>query len=349
MLKKQNEAGQMRFRSVKPRAVTTAPPETWIRTGLLEPGETLPLVVEPKLESLDLTEWVSNHRSFIETSLLNHGGILFRHFDMSDEAEFERFARAISPELTDYLDQHTPRTRLSGFVYTSTEYPADHYIPFHSENSKNHVWPMKIWFFCVKPAESGGETPIADNRKVFNLIDPKIRERFIDKQVMYVRNFGEGLGLPWQAAFQTSDRAAVEEYCRRNRMEFMWKDGNRLRVSHVCQSVATHPRTGEMLWFNQAHLFHIAGLAPSVRESLLSLFKEEDLPSNAYYGDRSPIEDSVIDEIRGAYDEVSVSFPWQAGDILILENMLVAHGRAPYEGTRRILVAMAEAAGATTF
>jgi alpha-ketoglutarate-dependent taurine dioxygenase len=347
MLKKANEAEQMRFRSVKPQAVTTTPTEAWVKSGRLKPDEALPLVVEPKLEGVDLIEWVSTHRPVVEANLLDHGAILFRHFDVSAEAEFEQFARAISPELTDYLDQHTPRTRVSGFVYTSTEYPADHYIPFHSENSKNHTWPMKIWFFCIKPAEQGGETPIADNRKVFNLIDPKIRQRFIDKRVTYVRNFGEGVGLPWQAAFQTSERSVVEEHCRRNQMEFIWKDDNRLRVSHVCQSVARHPRTGEMVWFNQAHLFHVAGLAPSVRESLLSLFKEEDLPSNAYYGDRSRIEDSVIEEIRAAYDQVAVSFRWQANDILMLENMLVSHGRAPYVGTRKVLVAMAEASDAT--
>jgi hypothetical protein len=343
------KTAQMSFRNVKPQAVTTAPSESWIKAGPLEPGRALLLLVEPKIESIDLIEWVGAHRPFIETNLLSYGGILFRNFDVNGEAEFERFARAISPELIDYMDQHTPRTRLNGFVYTSTEYPADHYIPFHSENSKNNAWPMKLWFYCVKPADEGGETPIADNREVFKLIDPGIRKRFIEKQVMYVRNFGEGVGLPWQAAFQTVDRAVVEEYCRRNQMEFAWKDNNRLRVSQVCQSVAKHPRTGEMVWFNQAHLFHIAGLAPSVRESLLSLFKEEDLPSNAYYGDRSPIEDSVIQEIRAAYDQAAISFPWQARDILILENMLVAHGRAPYSGTRRILVAMAEASTATSF
>jgi alpha-ketoglutarate-dependent taurine dioxygenase len=341
--------GQMRFRSTRPQAVTTTLREEWIKTGRIESGGPLPLVVEPKVEGIDLVYWVKEHRDFIEANLLKHGGILFRHFDINGEAEFERFARAISPQLVDYEDQHTPRTRLNGSVYTSTEYPADHYIPFHSENSKNSTWPMKLWFFCVKPADQGGATPIADNRKVFQLIPPKIRERFIEKRVMYVRNFGEGAGLPWQAVFQTSDRSVVEEYCRRNSMDFVWRDGNRLRLSHVCQSVARHPRTGEMIWFNQAHLFHISGLAPAVRESLLSLFDEAGLPSNAYYGDGSRIEDAVIQEVREAYDEAAVRFPWQPKDILMLENMLVAHGREPYSGTRKILVAMAEASTATDF
>ena len=165
---------------------------------------------------------------------------------------------------------------------------------------------------------------------------------------MYVRNFGEGVGLPWQSVFQTSDKAALEDYCRRNGMSLTWKDGDRLRVSHVCQSTARHPATGEMVWFNQAHLFHVAGLHPTVRESLLSLFAEEDLPSNSYFGDGSRIEDSVIEEIREAYSQAAVIFPWRTNDILIVENMLVAHGRRPYGGTRRILVAMAEPCSAAS-
>jgi alpha-ketoglutarate-dependent taurine dioxygenase len=341
--------GRTRFRGIRPQAVTTASREEWIKTGQIEPGWPLPLVVEPRVEGIDLIDWVKDHRDFVEENLLKHGGILFRHFDINDESEFEQFARAISPQLTDYEDQHTPRSRLNGFIYTSTEYPADHYIPFHSENSKNNTWPMKIWFFCVKPADQGGATPIADNRKVFQLISPKIRERFIEKRVMYVRNFGEGAGLSWQAVFQTSDMSVVEEYCRRNRMDFAWKGGDRLRLSHVCQSVARHPRTDEMVWFNQAHLFHISGLDPAVRESLLSLFGEVGLPSNAYYGDGSRIEDTVIQEIREAYDHAAVRFSWKPRDILILENMLVAHGRDPYSGARKILVAMAEASTATDF
>jgi alpha-ketoglutarate-dependent taurine dioxygenase len=313
-----------------------------IECGYLSPGETLPLVVRPKRAGLDLARWAAENRGWIEAELRSHGGILFRDFDTGAEAGLESFARVFSPELMDYLDQHTPRTKLSGFVYTSTEYPADHFVPFHSENSKNSVWPMKIWFQCEQPAARGGNTPIADNRRVFRLLDPETRRLFMEKGVMYVRNFGEGAGLPWQTVFQTDDQQAVEARCRREGMRLTWKEGDRLRLSHVSQSVATHPATGEAVWFNQAHLFHLATLAPEVRESLLMLFDEADLPANAYFGDGTPIEDRMIEEINEAFKQASVSFPWQPRDVLMLENMLVAHGREPYAGARRILVAMAE-------
>lgn len=342
MMRSNRTAGAFeKFLTVKPKVLSLSQEEL-IETSFLEPAANFPLVVRPAVNGVDLPEWARNNQEFIAVRLRKHGAILFRGFGLDSVAKFDRFSKAIAPELMEYHDQHTPRTKVGNGIYTSTEYPADHHVPFHSENSKNYTWPLKIWFFCLQPATRGGETPIADNRRVYQLIDPKIRQRFIEKRVMYLRNFGEGLGLSWQIAFQTTVKSEVEAICRNAGMEFEWKDNDRLRVRHVCQSVAVHPQTGDNLWFNQAHLFHVSNLEPVARESLLEIYSEEDLPSNAYYGDGSPIEDSVLDHIRESYWQSAATFPWQAGDVVLLDNMLIAHGRTPYAGARKILVSMAE-------
>jgi alpha-ketoglutarate-dependent taurine dioxygenase len=318
-------------------------PDTLVKTEYLEPGRTLPVVIRPVIDGLNPMTWVSSHTEFIETKLLEHGAILFRNFNVKSTAEFEQFIMTISGELLDYTYGSTPRSHVSGHIYTSTEYPADQSIPLHNEMSYSTNWPMKIWFFCIQAAAKGGETPIGPSRQVFKRIPPRISERFIQKKVMYVRNYGGGLDLPWQSVFQTESKAEVENYCRRAGIHFEWKDGNRLRTRQVCQAVAHHPKTGEAVWFNQAHLFHVSSLQRAARELLLSTFNEEDLPRNAYYGDGSPIESSVLDEIRQAYEKEAVIFPWRDGDILVLDNMLVAHGRAPFSGPRKVVVGMTEA------
>lgn len=313
-----------------------------VETRPLIEGGGLPLLASPITDGVDLLTWAGTHRRLIEKHLHTHGGILFRGFKPGDITAFERLMELLAADgLLEYTYRSTPRTKVSGHIYTSTEYPPDQSIPLHNENSYSRSWPRKIGFYSIQVAARDGETPIADSREVFARIDPAIKARFMEKKVRYVRNYG-ALDLPWQTVFQTEDRAEVGRFCRNAAIEFEWRPDGGLRTSQVCQAVARHPLTHDMVWFNQAHLFHVSSLAPHVREALLGVVAEEDLPRNAYYGDGSPIEDGVCEEIRQTYQRLAVQFPWQVEDILILDNMLAAHGRSSFQGTREVVVAMAD-------
>jgi alpha-ketoglutarate-dependent taurine dioxygenase len=336
----QDDLALKSLRGIKPRPLRLGG-QPLVRKEPPAPGRKLPLVVRPMLSEIDPIEWAKND-SELEADLVAHGAILFRDFPLRSRAAFEAFARAISPELLEYTERSTPRSEVAAGIYTSTEYPADQHIPLHNENSYSHAWPMKLYFFCAEPARVGGATPLADSRKVFEAIDRRVRERFIEKGVMYVRNYRRGLDLPWQTVFQTTDRAEVERYSAQVGMSCEWRDDDSLRTTQVRHAVAIHPTTKETVWFNQAHLFHVSSLGRDVRESMSALYADEDLPRNSYYGDGTPIEASALDEIRRAYDEHATAGEWQQGDLLLLDNMLTAHGRTPYQGQRKILVAMAE-------
>lgn len=330
------------FGAVKRRSVSVG------TTNLVESkpmflDQSLPLVIQPRIEGVNLTVWANSNREFIQTSLQQHGGILFRNFGIRDVEEFEELIQTVSGELLDYRDRSSPRSPVNGNIYTSTDHPANQTIFLHSENSYAATWPLKIFFCCLIPPTEGGETPIADTRKLLQRIPDEIRRRFAEKQVMYVRNFGDGFGLPWQTVFQTENPSQVVEFCRKNGIEWEWKGPNRLRTRQVRQAIATHPITGEAVWFNHGVFFHVSTLEPEIREALLKAFSEEDLPHNTYYGDGSPIEPEVLEEIRAAYRAETVLFPWKTGDILMLDNMLTAHGRQPFSGPRKIVVGMSEA------
>lgn len=309
----------------------------------LTPGRRLPLLARPTRPGAQLDLWMRDNRRHVESSLLRHGGILFRGFDLSDARAFERVVGSVSGEALDYVYRSTPRTALGNKIFTATEYPPKHTIPLHNEEAYQRDWPMRLLFYCAQPATEGGETLIAATAQVTARIAPSIREKFLERGVMYVRNYGGGADLSWQTVFQTESRAEVEQYCRAHQIAFEWKADGRLRTAQVCQTMARHPETDEHLWFNQAHLFHISSLEPKARAAMLAVFGEEDLPRNAYYGDGSPLEADALEHVREAFRAETIACAWQAGDVLLLDNMLAAHGRSSYKGQRRVLVAMTDA------
>jgi alpha-ketoglutarate-dependent taurine dioxygenase len=313
-----------------------------VRTERLLPDTDLPLALLPTVEDLDLISWAGAHREFIQSLLLRHGGLLFRNFRISSPVEFQQFVTAVSGEPLAYKEQTSPRSRVEGNIYTSTEYPPEHIIFLHNENSYSSTWPLKIMFFCVTAPQKDGETPIADVRRVFARIPEKVRDRFARDGWMLVRNFGTGYGLPWQTAFQTEDKEEVDRHCLANGIKTEWLSDDRLRIRQRRTAIRKHPVTGEKVWFNHATFFHISTLAPEIRAGLQAELAEEDLPYNTYYGDGSRIEPEVLDILRDAYQQETIKFPWQEHDLLLLDNMLAAHGRSAFLGPRKIIVGMTE-------
>ncbi|MBG0832465.1 TauD/TfdA family dioxygenase [Planomonospora sp. ID67723] len=314
------------------------PPRLGPVAGRLDGNEHTGLVAyELGPDMTDHVGWAKTHRDGIRAVLGTRGAVLLRGLPVDLEL-FDGIVRAVGGDPLPYTERSTPRTSVTEAIYTSTEYPADQAIPMHNENSYSDAWPGHLFFFCQIAAATGGATPIADSRSVLRLIPAEVRERF-SGGIVYARAFREGLGLSWQEAFQTDDPAAVEAYCARHGQSFQWTEDG-LRTRHHRPAEQTEPHGGERVWFNQANLFHASSLDEEVLEALLSLYDEADLPRHAYLGDGSPIGPADLAAIKAAYDEASFSLPWRPGDLMMVDNMLCAHGREPFTGERRILVAM---------
>lgn len=325
-----------------PRQAVRIAQEDLVRLSPLAPDRPFPLVVEPNLAEVNLVSYASAAKPTIERMLLQYGALLFRGFDLKSVEQFQELVAATSSGALEYTERSSPRSQVSGKIYTSTDYPPDQPIFLHNEQSYNRIFPRKIMFFCVTAAEVGGATPIADCRRVLARIPAEIRDKFERLGYCYVRNFGDGFGLTWQEAFQTVDRAAVEAYGAEHEIEILWRDGGRLRTRQVRPAVAVHPGSGERTWFNHLTFFHLSTLVPALRAALAAEFAEEDLPNQTYYGDGTPIEPEVLDTLREIYAQETVSFPWRQGDVLMLDNMLSAHGRESYQGARKVVVGMAD-------
>ncbi len=330
------------LRGMRRKAVATT---KLVETGFV-PGNAgrFPIMLTPAVDNVDLAAWCASHKEELDDYFDKYGAVLFRGFGLDDAADFEGVASAIASDLfAEYGD--LPPEAASERIYGSTPYPPDKMILFHNESSHLASWPLRQFFFCITPAPDRGETPLLDCREVYAALDPELREQFARKGLMYVRNFSEGIDVPWQDFFHTEDKTEVEKTCADAGMSSEWTDQG-LRIRQLAPAVTTHPRTGEKLFFNQVQLHHVSCLDEETRTALRQLFADQDMPRNVYFGDGTPIPGEAIDRIGELYEELCVEFPWQTGDLIAVDNMLVAHARRPFSGPRKLLVAMGEMVGA---
>ena len=243
-------------------------PDEAVRVSLLR-ADASPLLIETTPEWNKLTKpttpsradvlcWLAEHRSWIDARLQVAGALLFRGFGIDTAAILDTFVQTTSGELRPYTEGQSQRSRVEGLIYTSTEYPADQDITLHNELSYTHDPPRKLTFCCAVAPTEGGQTPIGDGRQLWEVLEPAIRDRFAKKQIRYVKvmHGGQGLGKSWQEHFETDDRTVVEAYLTAASVDFVWRDDGALRTSQERPAVRTHPETGEIVWFNQADLWH---------------------------------------------------------------------------------------------
>ncbi len=322
------------------RAVNVDDTATLVQTSLLDGAETtMPLVVRPTTPGVDLVAWAADNQEQFETWLIEHGAVLFRDFGLQHPPEFEAVVSAFVPDLFgDYGD--LPKEESGQRIYHSTPYPNDMAILFHNESSHLPSWPTRQFFFCVTPSPTGGNTPLLDCEAIMQAIDPEVLARFATKKLCYVRNFVPGVDVSWQDFFKTDDQSVVETQCAAEGMTCEWIDSV-LRVKNFTDALRIHPQRNTEVFFNQVQLHHSSCLDPATRQALLDLCGSEiALPRNVLFGDETPISDADMQHLNDLYFQHCVQFTWQTGDIIAIDNMRASHARLPFEGPRKITVAM---------
>ncbi len=317
----------------------SSPPTTTALDLEAQPGKPAMLRVDA---TDDAGRWAAEHREALRAAVVEHGSLLIRGLGLRDPAGTEAVFRRLA-SLTTEKEAFAPRRRYSDGVYSSSKWPPNQPMCMHHELSYALEFPSLMLFACLVAPTGGGATPVADSPTVLEALPAELIARFERVGWLLIRNYNEEIGASIAEAFGTDDRRAVESYCRANAIKFEWQPNGALRTWQRRSAVVRHPRTGQRCWFNQIAFLNEWTMDPEVREYLVDTYGEDGLPFNTRFGNGEPIGADIVRVINEVYDANTARERWQAGDLMLVDNVRAAHGREPFEGSREVLVAMADA------
>ena len=290
----------------------------------------------------DAASWAAQHREALRDVVADHGSVLVRGLALRDAAAVEAVFRRLATELMTEREAFAPRKAFSEGLYSSSPWPPNEPMCMHNELSYPLRVPGLMLFACLTAPAQGGATAVADSTAVLDALPPELVERFEREGWLLVRSYNDEIGASVAEAFGTDDRDAVERYCHANAIELEWQPDGGLRTWQRRSAVVLHPVSGRRCWFNQIAFLNGWTLAPEVREYLVDAYGLDGLPFTTRFGNGDPIGEDVIELVNAVYEAHTAREPWQAGDLMLVDNIRTAHSREPFEGAREVFVALAD-------
>ncbi|WP_219687198.1 TauD/TfdA family dioxygenase [Streptomyces anatolicus] len=290
----------------------------------------------------DPAAWVAEHRAFLRGAVAEHGALLVRGLGLRDAQSVARVSEELLDQVMTEREGFATREVLADGVYSSSEWPADQPMCMHHELSYAREVPGTLLFACLTAPATGGVTGVADSHDVLEALPAHLADRFEREGWLLDRNYTDTVGVGLREAFGDSGRAAVEAYCATRGIELTWQGNGDLRSRQRGPAVLRHPVTGRRGWFNQIAFFNEWTLDPVIREYLKFEFGDDGLPFNTRYGSGAPLDEDTVLTVNAVYEKHTLREPWREGDLLIVDNLRMAHSREAYEGERRIAVVLGD-------
>lgn len=289
-----------------------------------------------------LVRWARNHANSLKSTLAETGAILFRGFPMASAEDFDAFSAAFEYEDFTYNESlsNAVRINLTPRVFTANEAPPDVEIFLHHEMAQTPIFPQKLFFCCLAPAQQGGATPICRSDELFSAFAaaaPEWTEQFRRQGLKYTTHMpagddpDSGQGRSWRSTLSVSTPEQAE--ARLAALEYTWTwmpDGSLLATTPTLPAVRRLP-DGSESFFNQVIAAHLGWKRHQTGKPVVTFGNGEEIPQK------------VMHELVALSRRLIYPIQWLQGDVALVDNYRVMHGRYPYSGTRkrRVLVCLA--------
>jgi len=285
-------------------------------------------------------EWLGENKERLLEQLSRHGAILFRGLPVNSDSDFDSVIQSFGLKNFTYAESlsNAVRRNRTERVFTANEAPASVSIFLHHEMAQTPIYPSKLFFYCEQAAHSGGATPLCRSDILLQELTkqaPEFVAACLKLGVRYsnvmpnIDDLESGQGRSWRSTLSTEDKSAAEDKLRKLGYQWEWLEQDSLRVTTAVLPAVRETDNGRQVFFNQ----------------LIAAFRGWKDTRNATeksirFGDDSAISTQAMAKAIHIGDELSFDIPWQSGDVALVDNFLVMHGRRPFEGQRRVLASL---------
>jgi alpha-ketoglutarate-dependent taurine dioxygenase len=309
-------------------------------------GEPFPLVMRCEAPETPLDAacaWISAHADQLREQAARAGAILFRGFPVRTAEDFDRFVAAFGLENFAYEDSLSNAVRVNKTprVFTANEAPASVNIFLHHEMAQTPLYPSILFFFCEKPAEEGGATPLCRSDVLWERLSqrhPEFARACVEKglkysNVMPSENDPEsGMGRSWQSTLKAETKEDAEARLRDLGYSWEWLPDGCLRATTPVLQAVRDLSGGRKSFFNQ----------------LIAAYRgwkdaRNDPAKSITFGDGTPLDRDAVADAIALGDELSFDTPWELGDVAMVDNYVTMHGRRTFSGTRKVLASLVAA------
>ena len=316
-----------------------------------------PLWIEPEGHALAqgmpaFADWMAVNPKAIDAALVSFGAIVWRGFPVAETDDFIAMMDRFKSYAKGYAGGTSNRKAIKGPAMEATRTPPHVYIQLHQEMSYMPDNPRALAFYCKQPPDSGGETVICDMRGLLEQIPEPTRHKFENYGARYVRNLRSDLVDDWRAEpdlrhatwqywFDSESRDDVSAQLEERGTHYRWNEDASLTFWNSEPAVAMHPATGDRLYFNQlnSQIQNEWTIGKDRADLFDQLYGDHtDRPYAVAFDNGDPVTEEDYLAVRELFEARKIAFQWRAGDVMLLDNKLTAHGRHPFTGERDVQV-----------